>query len=91
MSGRGRKCQLRVDDVHDEDRRTYLPLSGHRAITGGHTEEESVEFGEDIGRDDGVVRLGGSVHLLQNLLREGLRDPAVVKASKDVTIPKTYW
>lgn len=53
---------------------TYLPLSGEVAVTGGDTEDETVELSKLFRRDDGIRGLGRSVHLLQNVLREGLRD-----------------
>lgn len=50
------------------------PLGRLGTKTGRDTEEEAVVLGQ-VGRsDDGVIRLGGSVHLGENLVREGLRD-----------------
>jgi len=51
-----------------------LPLGGPHTITGGDAEEEAVILGELGGSDVGVVSLGGSVHLAQDLLGQGLRD-----------------
>ena len=52
-----------------------LPLSGEVTVTGGDTEQNSVE-GEEVGRlNNGVAGLGRSVHLAQNFLAEGLGDP----------------
>ena len=53
-----------------------LELRGEVAVAGGDTEEDSVKLFEDGGvfedRDRGV--LGGCVHLVENLLGEGLGD-----------------
>lgn len=40
-----------------------LPLGWEVAVTGGDAEEEGVVGSEGSGIDDGVIRLGGSVHL----------------------------
>ena len=55
---------------------TYLPLSGEVTVTGGDTEDETVELWEFVGGDDRVVGLGGGVHLLEHRLGERLRDPS---------------
>ena len=52
-----------------------LPLGGEVAVAGGDAEDEGVKVGEVVGGEDGVVGLGGRVELLEDLLREGLRDP----------------
>lgn len=61
--------------------KTHLPLSGEVTVTGGDTEDEGIEACELLGRDDGVVGFCRSVHLDENLLREGLGDPSEQVAS----------
>jgi hypothetical protein len=55
---------------------TYLPLDGEVTVTGGNTEEERVKVNEIVREEDGVVRSRGCVDYLQNILGEGLLDPA---------------
>lgn len=52
-----------------------LPLGGEVSETGGDTKEETVVVAEQVGSDDGVVGLGGGVHLGQDRLVKSLRDP----------------
>ena len=54
----------------------YLPLRREVAVSGGNTEKEAIIVGQFCGADDGVVGLGGGVHLGQNLLGESLGDPS---------------
>ena len=51
-------------------------LCGEVAVAGGDTEEDSVEFFEDGGVVEGGDRgvLGGSVHLVEDVLGKGLGD-----------------
>ena len=51
------------------------PLSGEVTVAGGDTEEESIVSGELVRSHHGVGGLGGSVHLGQDILGEGLGDP----------------
>jgi len=51
-----------------------LPLSGEVTVTGGDTEEDGIVVKESLVAGNRVGRLGGSVHLGENVLREGLRD-----------------
>lgn len=51
-----------------------LPLGGEVTVTGGDTEEDGVVFEKSLGLSDGVVALGGSVHLGQDFLGESLGD-----------------
>ena len=53
----------------------HLPLRGEVAVSGGNTEKEGIKVGQFCGGDDGVVGLGGGVHLGQDLLGKGLSDP----------------
>ena len=52
-----------------------LELGGEVAVAGRDAEEHGIE-GLELGGvvQDGVVRLGGSVHLLENVFGERLRD-----------------
>lgn len=52
-----------------------LPLSREVTVTGGDTEEDGIVLQKGGGLNNGVVRLGGGVHLGENLLRESLTDP----------------
>lgn len=53
-----------------------LPLSREVTVTGGDTEEDGIVVKELLGLlQDGDGRLLGSVHLVEDLLGEGLRDP----------------
>lgn len=57
-----------------------LPLGGEVAVAGGDTQKESIVLLEDGGvgeGGDGVV-LGRGVHLVENLLRQGLLDAVEV-------------
>lgn len=51
-----------------------LPLCREVTVAGGNTEEDGIVLQEIIGLNDGVGRLGGSVHLGQNLVGESLGD-----------------
>lgn len=51
--------------------RSYLPLSGHVAVTSGDTQDEGIECGQDISGNDGVIGFLRSVHLREDLLRKG--------------------
>ena len=55
-----------------------LELCGEVAVAGGDAEEDSVEFFEDGGVVEGGDRgvLGGCVHLVEDVLGEGLGDSA---------------
>lgn len=57
------------------DRNTHLPLSWEVTVTSGDTEEDGIEIAKVVGVKDGMVGLRGRIHLGQNLLREGLRNP----------------
>jgi hypothetical protein len=52
-----------------------LPLGREVTVTGGDTEQNSVEGEEVGGLNNGVASLGRSVHLAQDFLVEGLGDP----------------
>ena len=54
--------------------RTHLPLAREVTVTRGDAEEERVELCELGGIDEGIIRLCGCVHFLENLLRERLGD-----------------
>ena len=49
-----------------------LPLGGEVTITGGDTEEDSIELEQVRGLSNGVAGLGRGVHLGENLLGESL-------------------
>lgn len=51
-----------------------LPLSREVAVTGGDSKEETVVLSQGAGRGNGVLGLGGSMHLTQDLFRESLGD-----------------
>lgn len=51
-----------------------LPLSGEVTVASGDTEENGVVLKEGVGLSNGVAGLGGSVHLSQNIVGEGLGD-----------------
>ena len=51
------------------DRITHLPLSREVTVTSGDTEDEGVELSKVVGGKDGIVGLGGRIHLGQNFLR----------------------
>lgn len=54
-----------------------LPLSREVTVTGGDTEQDGIVL-QEVGRlSNGVGRLGRSVHLGKDLLREGLSNPAL--------------
>ena len=61
--------------VRAQGEETHLPLAWEVAITRRDTEDECVELGEFVGGNDGIVLLGRCAHLIEHLLREGLRDP----------------
>lgn len=52
-----------------------LPLSGEVRESSGDPQEESVVGGEDVWGDERVVGFGRSMHLLQDVLWQGLGDP----------------
>ena len=54
---------------------THLPLSREVTVASGDTEEDGIELGEVIGVKDGIVGLGGRIHLGQDFLRECLGNP----------------
>ena len=54
---------------------TRLPLGREVTVASGDTEDEPVELGEVLRGKDGVVGLGGGVHLVEDLLRQGLGNP----------------
>jgi hypothetical protein len=54
----------------------YLPLSREVTVSGGNAAKEAIIVGQFCGGDDGIVGLGGGVHLGQNLLGESLGDPS---------------
>jgi hypothetical protein len=51
-------------------------LDGEVTITGGDAEDERVKVDEVIREEDRVVRFRGCFNELQDILREGLLDPA---------------
>jgi hypothetical protein len=51
-------------------------LSGEVSVTGGDAKEESVIVGQVVYADDGIVGLSRSMHLGEDLLRQGLGDPS---------------
>ena len=55
-----------------------LPLSGEVTVTGGDTEQDGIVLQKVVGLSNGVVGLGRGVHLGQDLLGEGLGDPAYI-------------
>jgi hypothetical protein len=54
---------------------SLLPLAGEVSVTSRDTEEEGIVVLQFRGGNNGVVRLGGSVHLSKNFLGESLRNP----------------
>ena len=73
-----------------------LPLRGEVAVTRGDTEDERVVVGQIVRGDDGVVGLGGGVHLLKDVLRESLGNPAYRPLVSECygwhrTIGGTHW
>lgn len=64
---------MRISDVMIG--KTNLPLGGHSAVTSRNTKYVRIERDELFERDDGVVGFRRSIHLSQDLLGEGLRDP----------------
>ena len=52
-----------------------LPLRREVSVAGGNTHEDGVVLEEGVGFSDGVVRLGRSVHLREDFVREGFSDP----------------
>lgn len=76
-------------------KRTYLPLGGEVTVTSGNTKDEPIELGELFCSDDGVVGLGGCVHLAEDVLRESLRNPggeetvSLYAGATDAT--ETHW
>lgn len=52
-----------------------LPLGGEVTVASGDTEQDGVVLKESVGFGNGVAGLGGSVHLGQNIVGEGLSDP----------------
>ena len=54
---------------------THLPLRWEVAISSGNADDECVEASQNVGRDDGVIRLRGGVHLGQDFLGECFGDP----------------
>ena len=59
------------------DRITHLPLSREVTVTSGDTQDEGVEIGKVAGGKDGIIGLGGRIHLGQDFLREGLLNPGL--------------
>lgn len=53
----------------------HLPLGGEVSKPRRNTEDERVELGKFFDGDDGVCWLSGSVHLVQDFLRQSLRNP----------------
>ena len=51
-----------------------LPLSREVTVAGRNTEKDGIVLQEVLGLSNGVRRLGGGVHLGQNLVGEGLGD-----------------
>ena len=45
--------------------------------TSGDTKEEGIEITKVVGVKDGIVGLGGRIHLGQDFLREGLLNPGL--------------
>ena len=54
---------------------TYLPLSREVTEASGDTEKETVVVSEVAGLEDGIVGLGGCMHLGQDLLGKSLGNP----------------
>lgn len=53
-----------------------LPLRGEVTVASGDTEQDRVVLEQVVRLDNGVARLGGGVHLDQNIVGEGLGDPS---------------
>ena len=70
FTGEGTRCPKTASRVPES-----LPLSWGVTKSSGNAEEESVIGGQNGWGDDWVVAFGRSVHLLQDVLREGFRDP----------------
>jgi hypothetical protein len=60
--------------------RTCLPLRWHAAETGRDAEEDTVVFGQGLRSRNGVVGLGSSIHLGEDLLGKSLRHPREILA-----------
>ena len=56
---------------------TYLELSGHATVASGDTAKETVELSEVVGGKDGIIGLGGRMHLGQDLLGKSLGNPRI--------------
>lgn len=56
--------------------KTYLPLSGEVSISSGNAKQEAVVLGEGLGvlKEGDILRLGRSVHLGEDLIRQSLGD-----------------
>lgn len=52
-----------------------LPLSGEVTVASGDTEKDGVVVLQSVGFDDGVRRLGRSVHFGEDVIGKGLGDP----------------
>lgn len=73
-----------------------LPLGREVTVTGRDAEEEGIVLEQLLGFGNGVVGLGRSVHLAENLVRQGLSDPypclSAQKFHGDSGAPaSTYW
>ena len=56
---------------------TYPKLSGHATVASGDTAKDTVELSEVVGRKDGIIGLGGRMHLGQDLLGKSLGNPRI--------------
>lgn len=57
-------------------------MGGEISISGGDAEDEGIIGWEDVSGDDGVVRLGRSMHLREDLLGESLGHPTMTRWSE---------
>ena len=69
---------------------TYLELSGHATIASGDTKNETVVVSEVAGLYDGIVGLGGRMHLGQDFLGESLGNPKIRSIRSDIGSSRTY-
>ena len=60
-------------------------MGGEVAVSRWDAEQESIIVHDVLDRDKGVVRLGGSVHLGEDLIGEGLGDAVEVDGTAGLT------
>lgn len=53
----------------------HLPLGWEVTISSGNTDYESVKASQDVGCNDGIIRLRGRMHLGEDFLGQCFGDP----------------